>query len=217
MHEPDDVGFDRHVDRDGFSSTAGASGCASPSDSSRSVRRAPSTTATPSRASASAHASPMPDEAPVMAATRPANVILTDDDDDTVSSRRSTSVESQSPVGGRQSTVAVDSSVASRESPLPAQERSDCRHADCRLRLDDRLDCRLLTDPMDPSLTLLRDLVAIDSVNPSLVPGAKGEGVAAEAVAAHMRKLGLDVESGSRAGRVRTSSACSTGHPPGAR
>ena len=46
---------------------------------------------------------------------------------------------------------------------------------------------------MDPSLTLLRDLVAIDSVNPSLVPGAKGEGVAAEAVAAHMRKLGLDV------------------------
>jgi acetylornithine deacetylase len=46
---------------------------------------------------------------------------------------------------------------------------------------------------MDPCLTLLRDLVAIDSVNPSLVPGAKGEGVAAEAVAAHMRKLGLDV------------------------
>jgi acetylornithine deacetylase len=46
---------------------------------------------------------------------------------------------------------------------------------------------------MDPSLTLLRDLVAIDSVNPSLVPGAKGEGMAAEAVAAHMRKLGLDV------------------------
>ena len=46
---------------------------------------------------------------------------------------------------------------------------------------------------MDPSLTLLRDLVAIDSVNPSLVPGAKGEGVAAEAVAAHMRKFGLDV------------------------
>ncbi len=70
---------------------------------------------------------------------------------------------------------------------------------------------------MDPSLTLLRDLVAIDSVNPSLVPGAKGEGVAAEAVAAHMRKLGLDVHFRKPRRGVRTSSVCSTGHPPGAR
>jgi acetylornithine deacetylase/succinyl-diaminopimelate desuccinylase-like protein len=46
---------------------------------------------------------------------------------------------------------------------------------------------------MDPCLLLLRHLVAIDSVNPSLVPGAKGEGAAAEAVAAHMRRQGLDV------------------------
>ena len=46
----------------------------------------------------------------------------------------------------------------------------------------------------DPSITLLRDLVAIDSVNPSLVEGAAGEGAIADAIAAHMRRLGLDVE-----------------------
>jgi acetylornithine deacetylase len=47
---------------------------------------------------------------------------------------------------------------------------------------------------MDPSIKLLRDLVAIDSVNPSLVPGAAGEAQIAEAVAAHLRSIGLDVE-----------------------
>ena len=34
---------------------------------------------------------------------------------------------------------------------------------------------------MDPAISLLRDLVAIDSVNPSLVAGAPGEGAAADA------------------------------------
>jgi acetylornithine deacetylase len=47
---------------------------------------------------------------------------------------------------------------------------------------------------MDPALRLLRDLVAIDSVNPSLVPGAAGEGAIAHAIADHLRRLGLDVE-----------------------
>jgi acetylornithine deacetylase len=47
---------------------------------------------------------------------------------------------------------------------------------------------------MDPAISLLRSLVAIDSVNPSLVPGAAGEAGIASAVAAHMRALGLDVE-----------------------
>jgi acetylornithine deacetylase len=46
----------------------------------------------------------------------------------------------------------------------------------------------------DPSITLLRDLVAIDSVNPSLVPGAAGEGAIGDAIASHMRRMGLDVE-----------------------
>jgi acetylornithine deacetylase len=45
----------------------------------------------------------------------------------------------------------------------------------------------------DPVISLLRDLVAIDSVNPSLVPGAVGELQIAEAIAAHMRGIGLDV------------------------
>jgi acetylornithine deacetylase len=47
---------------------------------------------------------------------------------------------------------------------------------------------------MDRSIKLLRDLVAIDSVNPSLVPGAAGEAQIAQAVAAHLRSIGLDVE-----------------------
>jgi acetylornithine deacetylase len=45
----------------------------------------------------------------------------------------------------------------------------------------------------DPCISLLRDLVAIDSVNPSLVPGAAGEGPIAAAIAAHMHHLGFDV------------------------
>lgn len=46
----------------------------------------------------------------------------------------------------------------------------------------------------DPCIALLRELVAIDSVNPALVPGAAGEAAVADAVAEHMRQLGLDVE-----------------------
>jgi acetylornithine deacetylase len=45
----------------------------------------------------------------------------------------------------------------------------------------------------DPVISFLRDLVAIDSVNPTLVPGAAGEGQAAAAVAAYMGRIGLDV------------------------
>ena len=45
----------------------------------------------------------------------------------------------------------------------------------------------------DPVLLLLEQLVAIDSVNPSLVPGGAGEGQAAQAVAAQMRAIGLEV------------------------
>src|SRR5437899_3086377 len=47
---------------------------------------------------------------------------------------------------------------------------------------------------MDPSIKLRRELVAIDSVNPSLVPGAAGEGAIAQAIAAELRRIGLDVE-----------------------
>lgn len=45
----------------------------------------------------------------------------------------------------------------------------------------------------DPVINLLKDLIAIDSVNPSLVPGAAGEAQIGEALAAHMRALGLEV------------------------
>jgi acetylornithine deacetylase len=45
----------------------------------------------------------------------------------------------------------------------------------------------------DPTIELLKDLVAIDSVNPSLVPGGAGERAVAERIAAEMRSAGLDV------------------------
>jgi acetylornithine deacetylase len=47
---------------------------------------------------------------------------------------------------------------------------------------------------MDPAISLLRELVAIDSVNPTLVAGAAGEAHVAQAIAARLRGLGLDVE-----------------------
>jgi acetylornithine deacetylase len=47
---------------------------------------------------------------------------------------------------------------------------------------------------VDPAITLLRELVSINSVNPSLAPGAPGEREIAEAVAVHLRRLRLDVE-----------------------
>ena len=47
---------------------------------------------------------------------------------------------------------------------------------------------------MDPVLRLLRDLVAIDSVNPSLVPGGAGEAAIADRVATALRSAGLDVQ-----------------------
>ena len=47
---------------------------------------------------------------------------------------------------------------------------------------------------MDSVLPLLRDLVAIPSINPSLAPGAPGEGDAAAYVGARLRAAGMDVE-----------------------
>jgi acetylornithine deacetylase len=46
----------------------------------------------------------------------------------------------------------------------------------------------------DATVTLLRDLVAIDSVNPSLVPGAAGEQQIAKRIAQELDVLGLQVE-----------------------
>ncbi len=53
---------------------------------------------------------------------------------------------------------------------------------------------------MDELVQLLSDLVAIDSVNPDLVPGGAGERWIAEYVAAWLENAGLEVtlqESGS--------------------
>lgn len=47
---------------------------------------------------------------------------------------------------------------------------------------------------MDPVLTFLRELVSINSVNPSLVPGAVGESVIANSIAREMQAAGLSVE-----------------------
>jgi acetylornithine deacetylase len=43
------------------------------------------------------------------------------------------------------------------------------------------------------TISLLRDLIAIDSINPSLVPGGAGEQEIAGAVANYMRAIGMDV------------------------
>lgn len=47
---------------------------------------------------------------------------------------------------------------------------------------------------MDPTLQLLKELVAIDSVNPSLVNGAAGEAAIARALAAALTSYGLQVD-----------------------
>ena len=47
---------------------------------------------------------------------------------------------------------------------------------------------------MSSTIELLRDLVSIDSVNPSLVPGARGEAAIAQRVAAELMSIGLTVE-----------------------
>jgi acetylornithine deacetylase len=46
----------------------------------------------------------------------------------------------------------------------------------------------------DPAIRLLEDLVAIDSVNPSLAPGARGEGEIARRIAAECASAGLLVD-----------------------
>lgn len=46
----------------------------------------------------------------------------------------------------------------------------------------------------DTVINFLRDLIAIDSVNPSLVAGGAGEKEIAEAIAVEMRAIGMDVE-----------------------
>jgi acetylornithine deacetylase len=47
---------------------------------------------------------------------------------------------------------------------------------------------------MSSTTELLRELVAIDSVNPSLVPGARGEAAVAQRIAAELMSIGLQVE-----------------------
>ncbi len=47
---------------------------------------------------------------------------------------------------------------------------------------------------MSSTVDLLRDLVSIDSVNPSLVPGARGEAAIAQRIAAELMAIGLTVD-----------------------
>ena len=47
---------------------------------------------------------------------------------------------------------------------------------------------------MSSTIELLRDLVSIDSVNPSLVPGARGEAAIAQRIAAELMSIGLAVD-----------------------
>jgi acetylornithine deacetylase len=47
---------------------------------------------------------------------------------------------------------------------------------------------------LDKATQLLKELIAVDSVNPSLVPGAAGEAAVARTIAEAMRGMGLNVE-----------------------
>ena len=47
---------------------------------------------------------------------------------------------------------------------------------------------------LDKALALLKQLIAVDSINPSLVPGAAGEAAIARTIAEAMRGMGLTVE-----------------------
>ena len=47
---------------------------------------------------------------------------------------------------------------------------------------------------MDNALKLLKQLIAVDSINPSLVPGAAGEAAVARTIAEAMRGIGLTVD-----------------------
>jgi len=47
---------------------------------------------------------------------------------------------------------------------------------------------------LDKAIQLLKDLIAVDSINPSLVPGAAGEAAVARMIAEAMRGIGLTVE-----------------------
>ena len=66
----------------------------------------------------------------------------------------------------------------------------------------------------DPSITLLCELIAIDSVNPSLVPGGAGEAEAARRVGDELRAAGLDVQVSEAApGRPNVVGVLESGRP----
>ncbi len=50
-----------------------------------------------------------------------------------------------------------------------------------------------MSSSLTSTIELLRDLVSIDSVNPSLVPGARGEAAIAQRIAAELMSIGLAV------------------------
>jgi acetylornithine deacetylase len=83
--------------------------------------------------------------------------------------------------------------------PAADDERTAAGVADGRGdRCDEGRRCSTVHDSImshaDPVITLLRDLVAIDSVNPTLVPGARGEGDIARRLAGELRACGLAVD-----------------------
>ena len=66
----------------------------------------------------------------------------------------------------------------------------------------------------DLTIELLKDLVAIDSVNPSLVPGGAGESAIAQRIAAELRASGLDAQVADAApGRPNVFGVIDSGRP----
>ena len=93
------------------------------------------------------------------------------------------------------------------EKPIPHPSTDDegaatSRAYGTRDLADDRRRCstvhasiiRRMATTSDPAIAFLRDLVAIDSINPSLVPGARGEQEVARRIADELHAIGLRVE-----------------------
>ena len=76
--------------------------------------------------------------------------------------------------------------VADEDDGRGIQQEVGIRRSGIRDRQDQR--------SLDRALKLLKDLIAVDSINPSLVPGAAGEAAVARTIAEAMRGMGLTVE-----------------------
>ena len=156
-------------------------------------------------------ARPMPDDAPVMTATGPSGPYAHD------TCRRVSAANCQLPAPSSQFQLPTVPSPTSNPDFNSQRLGVDRGHFIQLLASVWNWELALAVD-IDPCISLLRHLVAIDSVNPSLVPGAAGEARIAQAIAAPHARASASTSSCRRSRRGgRMSSACSRDASPGRR